>query len=138
MPKRREMNTGIFRWKRIGLGVGVGVLTLLSLTAAGAALMDGEIVSLEWMNYLAVAILLLSSFVGALTARSGENRWAGPLTAGAAMWLFLLTVNALGYEGNLSGAGVTALAILGGAGSASLLGRTGRRRSGARRKYRHR
>lgn len=138
MRSRKDMNGMNLDWKRVGLGLGVSVLVMLTMTAAGAALVDREMIDRGWMNYLAALILVVSSFAGALTVGVRAERWLAGLVSGGGFWLFLLAVNALGFDGDLRGAGATALAILGGSGAAMLLGRGGKRRSSTRRKYRNR
>lgn len=138
MKTSKEWNAGNLDWKRLALSLGISVLAMLTLTAAGAWLMDRETVDRSWMNYLAALVLLVSAFLGAMTAKSREDRWKGPAIAGAGLWLVLLAINALCCGGDLSGAGATALAILGGTGAATLLGGGGKRRSGSRQKRRHR
>lgn len=138
MKTKKDWNFGELDWRRLGLSLGISVLGMLALTALCAWLMDRETVSRDWENYLAALILLLSGFAGALTARSREDRWKGPLVVAGGFWLVLLTINALLFGGDLSGAGATALAILGGSGAGMLLGGGGKRRSGSRRKYRRR
>ena len=136
--KKRREHLACEPWKRMILGVGVSVVCVLTMTAAGAALMDREMVSMEWMNYLAALALVVSSLIGGITAAADERRWMGPLAAGAGLWLFLLAVNALGYDGDLSGALPTALAIAGGSGAAILLSGGGKSRPKHRRRYRSR
>lgn len=138
MKNRKDMSGMTLNWKRIGLSLGISVLVTLTLTVAVAAMVDREMMNRSWMNYLAALILVLSAFTGSLTAGGGAERWIGQAVVGAAYWLILLAINALAYEGNLSGAGATALAILGGSGAAMLLGRGGKRRSHSRRRYRNR
>lgn len=138
MNAGKEWNAGNLDWKRLALSLGISVLAMLTLTAAGAWLMDREAVDRSWMNYLAAAVLVASAFLGAMTAKDQEDRWKGPAIVGAGLWLVLLTINALCYDGDLSGAGAAALAILGGCGAAVLLGGGGKRRDRSRRKRRHR
>lgn len=125
-------------WRKCALALGISIILLLTVTAAGAALVERETIGAEWMNYLAALALLSSSFAGGMVGRSGENRWLAPLVNGGGLWLFLLAVNALGYDGDLNGAVPVALAILGGSGAAILPGRGGKRRRSGGRKRRNR
>lgn len=138
MKTNQDWNLDALDWKRIGLSLGISVITLLAMTGLAAWLMNGELVARAWGNYLAALILVLSSLIGALTARIKDNPWIGPAAVGAGLWLILLGINAICYGGDLSGALPTALAILGGCGAGALLGGGNRRRSYPRRKYRHR
>lgn len=138
MKSNQDWNLDALDWKRIGLSLGISVITLLAMTGLAAWLMNGELVARAWGNYLAALILVLSSLIGALTARIKDNPWIGPAAVGAGLWLILLGINAICYGGDLSGALPTALAILGGCGAGALLGGGNRRRSYPRRKYRHR
>ena len=125
-------------WRRIGLGIGVGVITMLAMTGAGAWLLERELVDLEWMNYLAAVILLVSAFAGAKTAGASAEQWMYSALTSLGFWLVLALIHVLGFGGGLKGAGATALAILGGSGAAVLLRRGGKRRSSRSRRYRNR
>lgn len=138
MKGRRETRNGDGLWKRIGLGVGVAMLAMLTLTALGAWAMERELMGMEWTNYAAAGILLVSSFLGAAAARVGAESWLEPVACAGGLWLCLLLTNLLGFGGDLKGASAVALAILGGAGCAMLPGRGGKRRASSRRKRRNR
>ncbi len=124
-------------WRRIGLGAALAMLTTLVLTGALAALMEREVLAVEWSRYLAVAVLLASGFAAGASALGGGTVMETGLSA-ALYWLMLLGVNAGLYQGSRGGLGVTLLAILGGWGSSLLLFRlgagSGRRRSRKRRR----
>ena len=125
-------------WKRIALGAGVSLGSTLGMSALFAWMMLREAVAYEWMNYLAVLTLLLSSFAGAVAARDGLEYGMGAPAAGLLYWIMLLGINGICFAGSLSGAGACALAILGGSGAAWLLaGRSGGKRR-RRRSYRFR
>lgn len=133
-----KRETGILEWKRIGFGTAVGMIVLLSLTGLGAWLLERELVGLEWCDYLAALILLVSSFTAAKASGSSAERWLHPTITGAALWVVLALIHVSVFEGKMEGAGAVALAILGGSGAAILLG-GGRRRTGsASRKRRYR
>lgn len=123
-------------WKRVGLGVAVGFLTMLILTALCAWMLEREMVGLEWVNYLAVLILLLGSFVAAKTVGGSGGRWLHSAVVAAGLWIVMLSVNALLFGSNPGGAGETALAIMGGCGGAALL--SGKRTVSRGRKRRNR
>lgn len=136
----RNPGTGVWRpnWRGIGLGTGAGMITMLTVTGAGAWLLERQLLGMEWMNYLAAAILLVSAFLAAKTAGASLERWMDALLTGAGMWMLLALIHGLGYDGALTGAGVTALIIAGGTGAAVLLSRGGGRRGSGRRKHRNR
>lgn len=121
------------QWRRVGLGAGAGMLAVLAAAGGLAALMEREVMPLEWMNYGAVIILVAASFLGA--ALAGE--WVNALCAGGVIWLCLLVINAIVFEGAMAGAGPVLLAVMAGCGAAILLGLRGQGRHNARRrKYR--
>lgn len=138
MRKSMEKGSPELDWKQIGLGTGVSVITTLALAGLGAWLLERELLGLEWGNYLAALVLLVSSFVGGKTAGASPERWPGPIVAGAGLWTALLLIHMVGFGGQPSGAGATALAILGGTGAAILLSGGGKRRKSRSRKYRNR
>jgi hypothetical protein len=118
------------------LGIGVSTLVLVALTGGVAALMERGVLGLEWMNYAAAAILLLSAFLGAGFALGGRGGWADAASAEAGFLLVLLILNALLFEGALSGFWVTVLMTAGGGTGAVLL--LNRPRKTGRTRYRKR
>lgn len=125
-------------WKRIGFGIGVGAVALLAMTGLGAWVLERELMGVQWADYLAAVILLVSSFLGAKTAGASAERWIGPVLTGLGLWLVLAVIHVFGFGGPLEGAGVTALAILGGSGAAVLLGGGGKRAKRRSRNFRNR
>ena len=99
---------------------------LLGGTCILAILISRNVVSEESAKYILVSIMLIASIVGTWTTirRGGMNQ---ALTAGvlsALIWLSLLTVNALLYQGKYNGVGVMLLLIISGCFAAVLLKRT--------------
>lgn len=125
-------------WKRIGLGISVGMVSVIAITGLGAWLMERELVGLEWSNYLAALALLVSSFAGAKMTGAGRGRWLNPVLVGAGLWAVLAMIHLGCYEGVLAGAAPVALVILGGCGSAVLLGGRNDRHKSRGRRYRNR
>ncbi len=125
-------------WRRIGLGTALGMLTTLVLTGSFAALMQQELLQVEWSQTLAVLVLLLSGFAsGTSSLRGGTILETGLAATG--YFLLLLAIHAGLFEGSPSGVAVTLLAILGGWGCSVLLVNLGSsRRSHRRRKRRSR
>ena len=135
-----KYGTGKLEWnlRAVGLGIGVGTITMLSMTGLGAWLLERELVGLEWINYLAAMILVVSSFVGAKSAGASADRWLNPTLTGVGLWLVLVLIHLAGFDGGLKGSGSVALGILGGTGASMLLGGGHRRRKAPVRKYRNR
>lgn len=135
---RKDLAAWNPEWKRIGLGTGVGTVAMVAMTGLGAWMLERELIGLEWMNYLAALILLVSSFAGAKTAGVSLQNWTVPVLTGAGLWLMLLLIHTVGFGGAPEGAGATALAVLGGSGAAMLLNRGGGRRKGHGKRRRNR
>ena len=120
-------------------GVGIGTAAALGWTLAAAAilakLMDLERLPEDAVGYGAMVILLVAGFLGAVTAFAkvkGKRLQVSLITA-AAYYLSLLSMTALFFGGQYAGMGVTALVILGGSGTAILLGlRSDGRKKGRR------
>ena len=68
--------------------------------------------------------MILSSVIGAMvsSAKAGHHRLLVSFAAGLAYYMILLACNAMLFDGKYQGAGVTALAVLGGSGAAVLFG----------------
>ena len=135
---RKVIGKDELEWRRIALGVAVGGVVMAVMTGMGAWLLERELAGVEWVNYLAALILLVSSFAGAKTAGASRERWVGSVLVGLGLWLLLALIHLTGFEGGLRGSGATALAILGGTGAAVLLGGGGKRTPKRFRKYRNR
>ncbi|MBR2888794.1 MAG: hypothetical protein IKC09_00790 [Oscillospiraceae bacterium] len=124
-------------------GIGLGLGLTAAATAGGCALVawliQGEYLGAEGLGYGALAVLLISSFLGAAGSCAVIKRRYLVVSAihGTADFLLLLLVNGLLFGGSVSGAGVTALAVLGGSLCAALVPWGGKVRRGIRRKKRH-
>lgn len=122
-------------------GLAVGGLTSLGITLAGSGvlawLIHRERMEMENVGYGILGMLLLASFLGAMTAwRKIRRRRMLVCAASGAVYLgLLLAIPALFFGGQYGGVWVTALLVLGGSLAAGLLGlRQGR--GVARRKIR--
>ena len=126
-------------WTSVGIGASVGaggsVVATLALSALAASLISRETISETSMDMVALAILILSSAVGALTAVkvTAHHRLPVCMASGCIYYLVLLSCTALFFGGVYSAVGVTGLAIFGGCGAVVLLGLKEGRRGGARR-----
>lgn len=122
-------------------GLAVGGATSLGITLAGSGvlawLIHREMMEMENVGYGILGMLLLASFLGAMTAwRKIRRRRMLVCAASGAVYLgILLVIPALFFGGQYSGVWVTALLVLAGSLSAGLLG-LGQGRGGARRKIR--
>lgn len=137
MEEWKSGNQLSLSWRNVLRGAGTGMAVMLVLAAVSAALVSSEIMMLAWMDYAAVAILLLAGFAGAAGAGQGMILDAAG-TAGC-IWLILLCVNAVFYGFEMSGLMAGLIPLCGGAGAGILL-KTELKKPGNRRhrKYRHR
>ena len=121
-----------------GIGIGLGICMLITLTGCAiiAALINGERMPESSVGYGAMAVLLLSSVVGALTASGLVKRRRLVVCAvlGLCYFAVLLLINGLMFGGAVSGVGVTALLILGGCAAAAFLTARGEGKSTRRRR----
>lgn len=112
----------------IPAGILAGALMGLAVSIAGA-MIAGKMLDLEWISiesigYVAMIILLISSYLAGQIAwkRVKHQRAAVSLGAGGSYYLMLLAMTALFFGGQYSGMGVTALPVLAGSGSSVLIG----------------
>ena len=119
-------------------GLAAGVLAAAGATLLGAILaaklIDANILRWDQSGYAVLAILMISSWTGAVTAagKIKRRRMAVCLLSGVLYFLFLIIVTALFFGARYSGVGETALLILCGSmlGSFTVFGRKSRRNSG--------
>lgn len=118
----------------LALGAGVSMLLTVALSAAVAKLVQTELLSQEKIGYGVMIILLISSFLGAMTAqgRVKHRRAMVCFLSGILYYLLLLSITALFFGGQYSGMWVTGLVILAGVGSAAMT--TARQGRGGRNK----
>lgn len=122
-----------------GTGVSVGITLLAS--AILAKLLDSETLAWENIGYCIMVMLMGASFLGALTARRKVKRQIllSCMAAGGIYFCVLLSMTALFFGGQYQGVGVTGLLVLAGCGSAALMGISGQKGRGERkRRIRHR
>ena len=128
-------------WAGLAAGVTVSVVVTLLMTALTALLLDRERVAWETVGYWILSGIMLSAFLGAVTACRRIRRQKLMITAmsGLAYFAVLLSITALFFGGQYEAVGVTALLVAGGSGCAALLemGRgTGTVRGKRRKRYR--
>lgn len=106
----------------MGLGVCLGVT--VGAAALLAKLVDSETIPWENIGYGVMVLLLLASFLGALTAygKIKRQRLMVCLMTGGGYFAVLLAMTALFFGGQYDSVGVTFLLILAGSGTAGLLG----------------
>lgn len=125
----------------LGLGLAVSVVLTIVIAVVITYLLLGEKIPESAIGYGSMAILLLSSALGALIAAGTvKRRWMVVcLAAGGLYFLTLLGITAMFFGGQYQGMGVSALLILAGSGAVGLLGLRGERGVGKRhKKYRPR
>ncbi len=102
----------------------VSLTTTLAAVALLAKLVDMERVAWENVGYGIAAALLLSSYLGAITAygKIRRQRLMVCTAAGAVYFGILLSVTALFFGGQYEAVGVTAALVFGGSTTAGLIG----------------
>lgn len=125
----------------IGLALGLAVSMVVTLAGSGliAYLVLGETLGENAIGYGAMVTVLLSAALGAWTAvgRIKRRRLLSCLASGGCYFGALLSMTALFFGGQYQGMGVTALLVLGGAGSVALLSLKSEGQSrGRKKKYR--
>ena len=124
----------------IPVGLAVAALVSLGITTALSAVTAWMILKgmlpEKSVGYCVMAILLVSSGAGALTAirRIKRLRFQMGVASGGVYFACLLIITALFFGGIYDGVGVTALMILCGCGLVILLLPDGRNRAGCRRR----
>lgn len=104
----------------IPAGLGWGCAAAAAVTLAGtliaAKMIDKEILEWSRSGYAVMVILMLSSWVGAMTAsgRIKRRRLLICMAAGAAYMLMLVLTTALFFGGQYHGVGESGLLIFGG------------------------
>lgn len=113
-------------------GAAVSVMTTGGLTVLMAMLLEQESITWEMAGYGILIMIMLSAFLGALTActRIRRQRLLVSVMSGGLYFAILLSVTALFFGGQYQAVGVTALLIAGGCTCSVLLtGRQGKRRT---------
>lgn len=107
----------------LAVGVGAGIAMTLAGSVILTKLVLSETMQMENLGYGIVGLLLMSSFIGAVTACGRVKR--RPLLicmlSGGLYFLILLSITALFFGGQYNGVGVTGLLVLGGSGAAALV-----------------
>lgn len=109
-------------------GLAFGAAVSLGLTLLGALLLaklvQNETLPWENIGYGIMVMLLAASFSGAMlaAARIKRQRLTVCLLSGVIYFGLLLSMTALFFGGQYSSVGVTGVLILGGSGTAALLG----------------
>lgn len=100
------------------------MLTTAVLTALLAGLLDREMISWEIAGYWILVMIMLSAYLGSVTAcrKIRRQRLMICLMSALVYWGILLSVTALFFGGQFEAVGVTALLIMGGSICAALSG----------------
>lgn len=138
MNKDMKYEWMTIQWKKVLFGVCVSVVVTMVLTGVFAGLVSGQFMEEHLLSYVALGIIMLSSFLGAGIA-GGRGQVINQLAIGVLYWVVLLGINAMMFDGNLSGMVPTLIAIFGGCAVALLvLQRGGGASKHKRRRYRRR
>ena len=135
--KSGTRNTGHAVSLPAGAVIGASAALLWTLTASGILawlILKGKLQQ-ETVGYGSMVILLLGSILGGLIAKKKVKRQLllTTFSAGAVYLMMLLAITALFFGGQYSGFGVTALLVLGGSGTAALMGIGKRSSTGSKR-----
>lgn len=95
------------------LGALIGILISITCAALLATLVSTDRLSEDIMGYGGMIIIILSSYVGALVARSRskEKYLLMTIMSGSTYFLILLSITALFFKGQYTGVTVTALCV---------------------------
>lgn len=106
----------------LAAGAGVSVITTMAISVLLAALLDRGTMSWESAGYGILIMLMLSAFLGAITAygRIRRQRLLVCLMSGMVYFGILLAVTALFFGGQYQATGVTGLLVAGGCGCAAM------------------
>lgn len=107
----------------LALSLAVSQFVTLVVTAFLTKIVLQGNVQEESVGYGIMALLILASFAGAITASKSIQRRKAMMciASGLLYWLSLLSVTALFFGGRYEAAGVTAVLILGGCGTAAIM-----------------
>lgn len=124
-----RLNIGIFP-KGIGIGAAVSIMTTILGVAIAAWLLATETIGEGSIGYITVALLLLSSILGAFISVCTVKQKRAPVCfiTGGVYLLSLLAINALFFHGTYSGVGESTLVILAGVLSVAILGLKGKKK----------
>ena len=110
------------------VGLAIGATCSLAATLI-LTLVESETLPVEKIGYGIMALLIVSSFAGAMIAfgRIKRQRMLVCIVSGVIYFTMLMSVTALFFGGQYSAVGTTALLVLAGSGTAALLGLRQRR-----------
>ena len=106
--------------------LGIGVSASVIITALSAVIMahmlEREQITWETAGYGIAAMLIVSSYIGALVSwmRTKRQRFAVCILSGTLYYSILLSITALFFGGQYEGAGVTLALVAAGCGSVGL------------------
>ena len=108
----------------LAIGAACSLAATLILTTILAKLVESETLPVEKIGYGIMALLMVSSFAGAMIAfgRIKRQRMLVCIVSGVIYFAMLMSVTALFFGGQYSAVGTTALLVLAGSGTAALLG----------------
>lgn len=136
-------NTG--RASSVPAGLAAGAAVSAVMTALGTVLMavflHREMIAWETIGYGILTMIMLSAYLGAVTAwrRIRRQKLLVCLMSGVVYFGFLLLLTALFFGCQYEAVGVTGLLVAGGIGCAAMTGAgKGRHRSGKTRRVRYR
>lgn len=110
------MKQGV-NWIGVLRGSGTGLAVMAVLCAAGAAMMQQEVIGTDRIGLLAAGILTAAAFSGGMVCPGGWQAMA----SGAGLWGSLMLTGVCMDGVSSAGAGHTMLVILGGSGAAALI-----------------
>ena len=123
--------------KSVLVGVLVGALVSIFITVIGAglvsALIHREFISENSVGYAVMILLMLSAYMGGISACRyvGRKQLVVSMFAGVSYFAVLVAITAMFFDGKYAGIGVTAMVVFCGVGLSALLSkekkRTGKR-----------
>lgn len=107
----------------VGLGLITGLVVIVLIVVITAVMIAGERIGEEKSIYGAMGAILLGTFAGTFfaAAKTKEKRFIVSIATGAALYIVLLCINAVFFEGMFENMIVTFLLVMGASTAAGLV-----------------
>lgn len=109
------------------IGIAIGMVCLLLGSLAVAAMINAEKILIENLPYAVMILTFLSIWLGCLITKPKEKKLQSSLITGMGIYLVLLGVGMLCFDGKMEGVLVTLLLALGATFSTILVGMNSRK-----------
>ena len=109
------------------IGIAIGMVFLLLGGLAVAAMINAEKIAMENLPYAVMILTFLAVWVGCFLARPKEKKLQGTLITGMGIYLVLIGIGMLCFDGKMEGVLVTMILALGATFSTLLVGMNSRK-----------